>query len=161
MSKIKTINELKNIVEELKRVNNKIITTNGVFDILHIGHIRYLQEAKKLGDMLIVGINSDPSVKRIKGQKRPINNENDRAEALAALQCVDYVAIFTEDDPIIFLKAIKPNIHVKGGDYDMNQIIEKDTVEVNGGVVKLIPEVGGYSTSDLIKKIVKLYKNKG
>ena len=160
MSKIKTINELKDISEKLRNENKTVITTNGVFDILHIGHIRYLQEAKKLGDILIVGINSDISVKRIKDpEKRPINNENDRAEVLAALQCVDYVAIFNEDNPIIFLKAIKPNIHVKGGDYDMNQIIEKDTVEVNGGVVKLIPEVGGYSTTNYINQIIDLYKD--
>ncbi|MCH8004321.1 MAG: D-glycero-beta-D-manno-heptose 1-phosphate adenylyltransferase [Nanoarchaeota archaeon] len=157
--KIKTINELKNIVEELKRDNNKIITTNGVFDIIHIGHIRYLQEAKKLGDILIVGINSDSSVKRIKGPERPLNNENDRAEALAALECVDYVTVFTENDPIIFLQAIKPTIHVKGGDYNMSQIIEKDTVKENKGEVKLIPKVKSYSTTDLIKKIVGLYKD--
>ena len=159
MTKIKTINELKDIAEKLKNHNKKIITTNGVFDIIHIGHIRYLQEAKKLGDVLIIGINSDTSVKRIKGQERPINNENDRAEALAALQCVDYVTVFTENDPIILLKAIKPNIHVKGGDYNMSQIIEKDTVEENGGVVKLIPEVGGYSTTNHINKVMELYKD--
>jgi len=157
--KIKTINELKDISEKSRKENKTVITTNGVFDIIHIGHIRYLQEAKKLGDVLIIGINSDTSVKRIKGQERPINNENDRAEALAALQCVDYVAVFTENDPIIFLKAIKPNIHVKGGDYDMSQIIEKDTVEENGGVVKLIPEVGGYSTTNYINQIIDLYKD--
>ena len=159
MSKIKTINELKGIVEELKTQNKKIVTTNGVFDIIHIGHIRYLQEAKKLGDILIIGINSDSSVKRIKGQERPINNENDRVEVLTALQCVDYVTIFNENNPIIFLKAIKPNIHVKGGDYNMSQIIEKDTVEENKGEVMLIPEVEGYSTTDFIKKIIELYKS--
>jgi len=158
MSKIKTINELKSIVEELKVQNKKIITTNGVFDIIHIGHIRYLQEAKKLGDVLIIGINSDSSVKRIKGQDRPLNNANDRAETLAALQCVNYVTIFNENDPIIFLKTIKPNIHVKGGDYNMNKIIEKDTVEENEGVVKLIPEVKGYSTTNFINKIINLFK---
>lgn len=157
--KIKTINELKNISEKIRNQNKKVITTNGVFDILHIGHIRYLQEAKKLGDVLIVGINSDSSVKRIKDPKRPLNNENDRAEAIAALECVDYVTIFNEDNPIIFLKAIKPNIHVKGGDYDMTKIIEKDTVEENKGEVKLIPEVGGYSTTNFINKIIDLYKD--
>ena len=128
MSKTKTINELKDISEKLRNEGKIVITTNGVFDILHIGHIRYLQEAKKLGDTLIVAINSDSSVKKIKDPKRPLNNENDRAEALAALECIDYVAIFDEDDPIIFLKAIKPHIHVKGSDYDMSKIIEKDTV---------------------------------
>ena len=88
-----------------------------------------------------------------------MNNENDRAEALAALECIDYVAIFNEDDPIIFLKAIKPNIHVKGSDYDMSKIIEKDTVEENDGKVILIPEIKGYSTTNLINKIIKLYKD--
>ena len=158
MSKIKTINELKDVSEKLRNEGKIVITTNGVFDILHIGHIRYLQEAKKLGDTLIVAINSDSSVKKIKDPKRPLNNENDRAEALAALECIDYVAIFNEDDPIIFLKAIKPNIHVKGSDYDMSKIIEKDTVEENDGKVILIPEIKGYSTTDLINKIVTLYK---
>jgi len=158
MTKLKTINELQGIVEELKKENKKIITTNGVFDIIHIGHIRYLKETKKLGDILIVGINSDASVKRIKDSKRPLNNENDRAEVLAALECVDYVTIFNEDNPIIFLRAIKPNIHVKGGDYNMYQIVEKDVVEDNNGEIILIPEVGGYSTTEFINKIIDLYK---
>ena len=151
---IKKAEALKKIVENLKNQNKKIVTTNGVFDILHIGHIRYLQEAKKLGDVLIVAINSDSSVKRIKGPKRPLNNENDRAEALSALECVDYVTIFSEDNPIELLSIIKPSVHVKGGDYKMNQIIEKDCVEKNNGRVALIPKVGGYSTSGLIKKII-------
>lgn len=158
--KIKTIVELKKIVEQLKTQNKKVVTTNGVFDILHIGHIRYLQEAKKLGDILIVAINSDSSTKQIKGPKRPLNNENDRAEALAALECVNYVTIFNEEDPIKILEEIKPNIHVKGGDYDMSQIIEKDAVEKNNGKVILIPEVKGYSTTDLINKIIEDYKGK-
>jgi len=158
MEKIKTINELRNVVEKLKKANKKIVTTNGVFDILHIGHIRYLQEAKKLGDVLIVALNSDNSVKKIKDPKRPLNNENDRAEVLAALECVDFVTIFNEENPINFLSQIKPDIHVKGGDYNMDQIVEKNVVEDNNGKVKLIPEVKGYSTTDFIKKIVELYK---
>jgi len=157
--KIININELKNIVEELKGQNKKIVTTNGVFDFLHIGHIRYLQEAKKLGDTLIVAVNSDSSTKQIKGPKRPLNNENDRAEALAAVECIDYVTIFNEENPIKFLEEIKPNIHVKGGDYDMSQIIEKEVIEKNNGKVILIPKVKGYSTTDFIKRIIKLYKD--
>ena len=160
MSKIKTIGELKDISEKLRNQNKKVITTNGVFDILHIGHIRYLKEAKKLGDVLIVGINSDSSVKRIKGPERPLNNEKDRAEALAALKCVDFVTIFNEETPIKILEQIKPNIHVKGGDYNINQIIEKDIVEKNNGKIVLIPEVKGYSTTDLINKIIGAYKGK-
>jgi len=159
MSKIKTINELKDKVENLKKQDKKIVTTNGVFDILHIGHIRYLKEAKKLGDFLIVGINSDFSVKNIKEPQRPINNQDDRAEAMAALEVVDFVVIFDEPDPVNFLRAIKPNIHVKGGDYKMDQIIEKDVVEENNGKIKLVPEVKGYSTTDLINKIIEAYKN--
>src|SRR3989344_1680230 len=131
--KIKTIKELKEIIGELKKQNKKIVTTNGVFDILHIGHIRYLQKAKKLGDVLIVAINSDSSVRKIKGPKRPLNNENDRAEMLASLQCIDFVAIFDEENPIKFLEEIKPDVHAKGGDYKISQIIEKDTVEKNNG----------------------------
>tara|TARA_Y100000310_G_scaffold342995_1_gene448655 strand:- start:20614 stop:21096 length:483 start_codon:yes stop_codon:yes gene_type:complete len=160
MSKIKTISELKDISEESRKENKRVITTNGVFDILHIGHIRYLKEAKKLGDILIVAINSDSSTKKIKGPKRPLNNENDRAEALAALECVDYVTIFDEEDPIKILEQIKPNIHVKGGDYDISKIIEKGTVEGNGGKVKLIPEVKGYSTTNYINQIIESYKDK-
>ena len=156
--KIKNIEERKGVVENLKNQNKKIVTTNGVFDILHIGHIRYLQEAKKLGDILIVAVNSDNSVKKIKDPKRPLNNENDRAEALASLECVDYVAIFDEKDPIKILGEIKPDIHVKGGDYKISQIIEKNTVEKNNGKIILILEVKGYSTTDLIKKISRLYK---
>lgn len=156
IEKIKTIDELKDIVVKLKKLNKRIITTNGVFDILHIGHIRYLQKAKKLGDVLIVAVNSDVSVKKIKGPKRPLNDENDRAEALAALQCVDFVAIFNEENPIKFLEEIKPNVHVKGGDYKLDKIIEKDAVEKNGGEVKLIPEVKGYSTTRFIDKVLKI-----
>ena len=157
--KIINIKELKDIVEKLKKESKKIVTTNGVFDILHIGHIRYLQEAKKLGDILIVAINSDSSTKKLKGPKRPLNNENDRAEALAALECVDYVTIFNEEDPIKILGQIKPNIHAKGGDYDISQIIEKDAVEKNNGKVVLISKVGGYSTTDFINRIIKVYNS--
>ena len=157
--KIVNINELKNIAEKLKKVGKKIVTTNGIFDILHIGHIRYLQEAKKLGNILIVAVNSDSSAKKLKGPKRPLNNENDRAEALAALECVDYVTVFNEENPIKILGIIKPNIHAKGGDYDISQIIEKAAVEKNNGKVVLIPKVRGYSTTDFIKKIVDLHRN--
>ena len=156
--KIINIGKLKRTVEDLKKQNKKVVTTNGVFDILHIGHIRYLQKAKKLGDVLIVAINSDESVKKIKDPKRPLNNENDRAEALAALQCVDYVTIFDEQDPVKFLEKIKPDIHVKGGDYNINQIIEKGVVEENNGKIVLIPEIRGYSTTELINKILEAYK---
>jgi rfaE bifunctional protein nucleotidyltransferase chain/domain len=156
--KIKSIKELRSVIEDLRKQNKKIVTTNGVFDILHLGHVRYLQEAKKLGDVLVVALNSDSSVKQIKGPKRPINNQKARVEVLAALEFVDYVVIFNEINPIKILSEIKPNIHIKGGDYKINQIIEKDIVEKNNGKIVLIPEVKGWSTTDLINKIVKTYK---
>jgi len=158
MSKIKNIVELRNTLKEIKKQNKIVVTTNGVFDILHIGHIRYLQEAKKLGNILIVAINSDSSTKLIKGPERPLNNEKDRAEALASLECVDYVTTFNEENPIKFIEEIKPDIHAKGGDYNINQIIEKDIVEKNNGKVVLIPEIKGYSTTDLIERITQVYR---
>lgn len=157
-NKIKTLEELKEIVKELKNKNKLIVTTNGVFDILHLGHIKYLQEAKKLGDILIIAINSDNSVKQIKGPERPINSQQSRAEVLTALSFVDYIVIFNETDPVNILSEIKPDIHVKGGDYKINQIIEKEVVEKNNGKIILIPEIKGYSTTDLINKIIKNYK---
>ena len=153
--KIKPIKELEIILKDAKNHGNVIVTTNGIFDILHIGHIRYLQEARKLGDILVVAVNSDASTKRLKGSSRPINNENDRAEVLAALECIDFVAIFNEDNPISFLSAIKPDIHVKGGDYDISRIVEKDAVEKHGGKIILIPMVKGYSTTSIIEKMGK------
>ena len=156
--KIKTLEELKKIIENLKKQNKIIVTTNGVFDILHLGHIKYLEKAKKLGDILIVAINSDSSVKQIKGPERPINNQETRAETLAALEFINYIIIFNETDPVKILSEIKPNIHVKGGDYKINKIIEKDIVEKNNGKIVLIPEIKGYSTTDLIKKILNDYK---
>ena len=153
--KIKSIEELKKIIENLKKQNKIIVTTNGVFDILHLGHIKYLQEAKKLGDILIVALNSDSSVKQIKGPERPINNQEARAETLSAIEFIDHIVIFDETDPIKILSEIKPDIHIKGGDYKIEQIIEKDIVEKNNGKVVLIPEVKGYSTTDLINKIKK------
>ena len=153
--KIKSIMELEIIIKDAKNHGNVIVTTNGVFDILHIGHIRYLQEAKKLGDILIVAVNSDSSTKKLKGDSRPINSENDRAEVIAALECVDFVLIFSDDNPIKILSMLKPNVHVKGGDYDISKIVEKDAVEKNGGNVVLIPMVKGYSTTLLVEKMKK------
>ena len=125
--KIKSLSQIKALSHRLRSQGKKIVTTNGVFDILHLGHTSYLQSARKLGDILIVGINSDASVKRLKGPKRPLNSEKARASCIAALECVDYVILFKEDDPRVFLDAVKPKIHVKGGDYKgkMDRIIEK------------------------------------
>ncbi len=154
--KIVTLKNLIRIAQKLKKQHKKIVTTNGVFDILHFGHVRYLEEAKKLGDVLIVGVNADSSVKRIKGNKRPINDEKSRISVLAALESVDYVFLFDEEDPINWLSKIKPNFHVKAGDYKLSQIIEKNVVEKNNGKVVLTPMVKGYSTTKLIDRI-KIY----
>ena len=158
-SKIKTLNELIKIVETLKKQNKKIITTNGVFDIIHLGHVKYLEEAKKLGDFLIVGVNTDKSVKENKGDRRPINDEKSRMSILAALESIDYVFLFDEKEPSNWLSKVKPNIHVKAGDYKLSQIIEKDVVEQNGGKVIIAKAEKRYSTTKIIGRILDIYKN--
>lgn len=157
-SKIKRLTELIKIVKKLKSQNKKIATTNGVFDILHYGHVKYLEEAKKLGDILIVGVNSDKSVKENKGDKRPINDEKSRMWVLAALESVDYVFLFNEKDPRSWLSKIKPDIHVKAGDYKLDQIIEKGIVEKNGGKIVIAKAEKQYSTTKVINKILSLNK---
>ena len=157
-SKIKTLKELVKIVKTLKKQNKKIVTTNGVFDILHFGHVKYLEEAKKLGDVLIVGVNTDKSVKQNKGDKRPINDEKSRLAVLAALESTDYVFLFDEKDPSNCLNKIKPSIHVKAGDYKLSQIMEKDVVEQNGGKVVISKIEKNYSTTNIINKILSNYK---
>ena len=157
-SKIKTLNQLTPIVKKLKSQNKKIVTSNGVFDILHLGHVKYLELAKKQGDILIVGINSDKSVRQIKGDKRPINDEKSRLGVLAALESVDYVFLFDEKDPRDWLNKIKPKIHVKAGDYRLSQIVEKDVVEHNHGKIVISKIEKSYSTTSIINKILWLYK---
>ena len=157
--KITTLKKLIPIVQRLKNQNKKIVTTNGVFDILHIGHVKYLEEAKKLGDILIVGVNTDFSVKQIKGNKRPINDEKSRTGVLAGLESVDYVFLFNEKDPRRWLSKIKPDFHVKAGDYSLNQIIEKNVVEKNNGKVAIAKIENKCSTTGIIKKILRIYKN--
>ena len=157
--KIVALKELIPIVQKLKKQNKKIVTTNGVFDILHLGHVKYLESAKKLGDILIVGVNSDSSVKQNKGDKRPINDEKSRIGVLAGLESIDYAFLFNEKDPRSWLLKIKPDVHVKAGDYKMHQIIEKDAVEKNGGKIRIAKAENGYSTTNLINKIINLHKN--
>lgn len=139
--------------EELRREGKRIVSTNGCFDILHVGHVRILEQARDLGDVLVVGINSDNSVKRLKGESRPINNETDRAEVLTSLRSVDYVSIFDEDTPVEFLKAVKPNIHVKGSDYKPSDLAETPVVESFGGEVRILALVPSKSTTALVEKI--------
>lgn len=131
----------------------KIVFTNGCFDVLHFGHVRYLLEAKKLGDILVVGLNSDDSVRRLKGPSRPINGEKERAFVLAALSFVDYVVLFEEDTPENLIKAVRPDVLVKGGDYALDQIVGADFVTQNGGTVTTIPFVEGFSSSQIIEQL--------
>ena len=138
----------------LKDNNGKrIVFTNGCFDILHRGHVTYLSEARKLGDLLVVGLNADASVKRLKGPERPINNEKDRQYVLSELKAVDFVEIFTEDTPIDLILTVKPKILVKGGDWKIDQIVGAKEVIKNGGDVFSLNFVDGYSTTNLIHKI--------
>ena len=134
----------------------KVVFTNGCFDILHKGHVTYLQKAKKLGDVLVVGINSDASVKRLKGSDRPVNNEKDPAIVLSALGCVDRVVPFKEDTPEKLIRKIRPDVLVKGGDWKKKDVVGAPFVESYGGAVRLIPFVKGYSTTGLLGKIQKL-----
>ena len=142
-------------VENFRKIHKdkKIVFTNGCFDILHIGHIRYLQDAAKLGDVLVVGLNSDASVKRLKGPERPVNNESDRAEILCALSFVDYVVIFEEDTPLELIKKIQPDVLVKGGDYQGEYVVGTNEVEALGGKLVLLPFVEGKSTTKMIEKM--------
>lgn len=156
--KIKTLKQLIPIVQKLKKQNKKIVTTNGVFDILHPGHVKYLEEAKKLGDVLVVGVNTDKSTKLNKGDKRPINDENSRIGVLAGMESVDYAFLFGEKDPRKWISQIKPDIHVKAGDYKPDQVIEKGAVEKNGGKLTIARMEKGHSTTGLINKIIDVYQ---
>ena len=148
---IKTWDEISSIINELKNKDRKIIFTNGCFDILHIGHVKYLEKAKSFGDVLILGLNSDASVRKIKGINRPINNQTDRAYILAALKVVDYLVIFDEDTPYELIKLINPDILVKGGDYEGKEVIGQDIAKE----IRLVEFINGRSTSNIIKKIQK------
>ncbi|MGZ3691858.1 MAG: D-glycero-beta-D-manno-heptose 1-phosphate adenylyltransferase [Pseudobdellovibrio sp.] len=139
-------------VESYRKQNKKIVFTNGCFDLLHIGHVTYLEEAKSLGDVLIVGINTDASVRALKGPTRPIQNENDRSQILAALKAVDHTVLFGEDTPLNLIKKIKPDVLVKGGDWKLEQIVGSDFVMSYGGAVKSLNFVNGKSTTSIIEK---------
>ncbi len=153
--KILLQDELKKIVARLKSQGKKIVFTNGCFDLLHVGHVRYLKDAKKLGDILIIGLNSDTSVKRLKPQ-RPINEESMRAEVLASLEAVDYVTIFSEDTPYELIKSLRPDVLVKGGDWKKEDIVGSDIV----AEVYSLPYVAGISTTETIEKILNTKKSR-
>jgi D-beta-D-heptose 7-phosphate kinase/D-beta-D-heptose 1-phosphate adenosyltransferase len=138
---------------ERRSRHDRVVFTNGVFDILHPGHVRYLQDARALGDVLIVGLNSDDSVRRNKGPDRPITPEAERAELLAALECVGAVVVFEEDTPADIIRRILPDVLVKGADWPADQIVGRDTVEARGGRVVLVPVEQGYSTTAMVDRI--------
>ena len=145
---------LERFLRDRRAAGERIVFTNGVFDILHPGHVRYLQAARAHGDLLIVGLNSDASVRRNKGPKRPINSEEERAEVLAALACVDAVSVFDEDTPAEIIRRVQPDVLVKGADWPADQIVGRDTVEARGGQVVLEKVEPGYSTTAIIEKIL-------
>ena len=146
-------NFIEKTCSEIHSTGKKIVFTNGCFDIIHVGHVRYLNAAKKLGDVLIVGLNTDASIKMLKGESRPVNNEKDRAEVLLGLKAVDYVVLFGERTAENLVAQVKPDIYVKGGDYTVEQIPEAKIVQSFGGTVKLIDFVSGYSTTGTIEKL--------
>jgi D-beta-D-heptose 7-phosphate kinase/D-beta-D-heptose 1-phosphate adenosyltransferase len=152
MGQVLNSENLSDFFSKLRSSNKKIIFTNGCFDLLHIGHVRYLQEARSLGDILVVGVNSDRSVQVLKGPTRPIQNQNDRAEILAALACVDYTVIFDEQTPERLIHEVRPDILVKGGDWKISEIVGSDFVLANGGQVRSLQFIDGRSTTKIIEK---------
>lgn len=153
LSKISDLQSLKTSITQWQGEGKKVVFTNGVFDLLHIGHITYMAKAAELGDKLVIGLNSDSSVKRIKGEDRPVNDQNSRAALLAALFFVDAIVVFEEDTPINVITTLMPNILVKGADYSIENIVGAKEVMANGGEVKTIDFVEGYSSTSIIKKI--------
>jgi rfaE bifunctional protein nucleotidyltransferase chain/domain len=157
MEKFKTLEETIQFRARLRETGRRLVFTNGCFDILHVGHVRYLNQARSLGDALVVGLNSDRSIREIKGEGRPIISENERAEVLAALSSVDCVFIFDDVTPKRVIDAIVPDILVKGADWDISEIVGRDTVENAGGVVLNVPLVEGSSTSEIIRKVLERF----
>jgi len=157
MNCLKSLEEIKLIRSTLKADNKKVVFTNGCFDLIHAGHIDYLNKAKALGDVLIVGLNSDYSVKRIKGEKRPIINEDERAEIISNIKPVDYVVLFDEDTPAELIKELVPDLLIKGADWKVDKIVGAETVLANGGEVKTIEFINDQSTSKIVDLITSRY----
>ena len=153
-NKLKKLGELKEELRQLRSAGKQIVFTNGCFDILHAGHVRYLTAARREGDLLVVGLNSDRSVQRIKGPARPLVTQQQRAEVLAGLWCVDYIVIFNEPDPLHVIQTLRPDVLVKGADWPDDRIIGADAVTSGGGKVVRIPVVPGISTSRIIERIL-------
>jgi len=155
--KIKNRDVLAELIEAEKRRGKRVVFTNGCFDLLHAGHVKYLQRAQQLGDLLVLGLNSDESIKRLKGPKRPLIGEEERAHIMAALDCIDYVVLFNEDTPLELISLLKPDILVKGGDYTPEAVVGRELVESYGGRVELISFVEGKSTTNIIEKVLERY----
>ncbi|HNY49643.1 MAG TPA: D-glycero-beta-D-manno-heptose 1-phosphate adenylyltransferase [Smithella sp.] len=157
MDKILDRETLRTKLNELRNQGKKIAFTNGCFDILHVGHVRYLREARKTGDVLVLALNSDSSVRALKGEKRPLVSEQERAEVLAALEFIDYVTIFPELTPLELINFLKPDVLIKGGDWPEEKVVGREEIKQWGGRVAIIPEVEGKSTTNVIEKIIKAY----
>jgi len=157
MNKIYSREKLKDEIDGLRERGKKIVFTNGCFDILHVGHTRYLKEAKKQGDILVLGLNSDESVRSLKGEKRPLMPENERADVVASLESVDYVTIFHELTPLELIEYLKPDVLVKGGDWQEKDVVGRQSAATWGGRVVIIPEIKGSSTTNIIEKVKKAY----
>ncbi|MBI5471550.1 MAG: D-glycero-beta-D-manno-heptose 1-phosphate adenylyltransferase [Ignavibacteriae bacterium] len=159
MGKILSVPALQRVRRSLKKRKKKVVFTNGTFDVIHRGHVEYLAKAKQLGDVLIVGLNTDASIRRIKGPRRPINRNADRAAVLAALASVDYVCLFGEDTPQRLIEQIVPDVLVKGADWKVDAIVGKEVVEHNGGVVRTIRLTPGRSTTTVIQRILDAHRD--
>ncbi|MGM0502621.1 MAG: D-glycero-beta-D-manno-heptose 1-phosphate adenylyltransferase [Bacillota bacterium] len=157
-NKVYSQEELKEILAEEKKTGRKIVFTNGCFDLLHIGHTRYLAQAKTKGDILVVGLNSDSSVKKLKGAKRPLIPQDERAEMLSNLEMVDYVTIFADETARDVIAALEPDIYVKGGDYSIEDLPEAEIVQSYGGQIELVSEIKGASTTNIVNKILDTYE---
>jgi D-beta-D-heptose 7-phosphate kinase/D-beta-D-heptose 1-phosphate adenosyltransferase len=158
--KIKTREEVQRLIHNLKKNGKRIVFTNGCFDILHVGHVRYLEQAKSLGDVLVVGINSDRSVRGLKGPRRPILPVEERGEILSGLGCADYITVFDEPTPFELISLLQPDVLVKGGDWTPEQVVGREVVEGSGGRVVILPFVEGSSTTNIIDVILEKYEER-
>ncbi len=156
-NKVLSWDRLKKTLDRLKKGGKTIVFTNGCFDILHVGHVRYLNEAKNLGDLLVLGLNSDASIARIKGALRPIVPQDERAAVMAALESVDFITFFDDDTPLSLIEYLEPHILVKGGDWAEEDVVGRESVQKGGGKVVIIPETKGASTTNIIEKIRRIY----
>jgi len=157
MDKILDRTSLKKKLDALRQEGKKIAFTNGCFDLLHVGHVRYLKEARKTADVLVLALNSDSSVHAIKGSKRPLVPEQERAEVLSALECIDFITIFSESTPLELIVLLQPDVLIKGGDWAEEQVVGRNEIRQWGGRVEIIPEVVGRSTTNIVDKVLAVY----